>query len=98
MINLKAVTSAVTAVAEYKVYIISATALIALISTVWIKCDNDRTNTLIGESTGEIIHAKDTIEKIKDASKTLEPPSIDQVKEDNKNNHSKDQDNDASHF
>ena len=98
MINLKSLNNVVSLVGEYKIYVISVTALITLISTVWIKCDNDRTNTLIGENTGEIIRSKDTIEKIKKASKDLKPPTKQDISSGNKSKHDQEQDNDSSHF
>ena len=98
MINLKSLNNVVSLVGEYKIYVISVTALITLISTVWIKCDNDRTNTFIGENTGEIIRSKGVIEKIKKASEDLKAPVKEDVFKGNKNKHDQEQDNDSSHF
>ena len=98
MINLKSLNNVVSLVGEYKIYVISITALITLISTVWIKCDNDRTNTLIGENTGEIIRSKDTIQKIKKASEDLKVPVKEEIIKRNKSKHDQEQDNDSAHF
>ena len=98
MVNLKSLNSVVSLASEYKVYVISVTALITLISTVWIKCDNDRTNTLIGESTGEITKTKESIEKLKKVSEDLKPPTKEEVFQGNKSKHDQEQDNDSTHF
>lgn len=98
MINLKSLNTAVSFLGEYKIYVISATALIALVSSLCVKCNNDRTNTLLGKSTGEIVRSKDTIDQIRKARESLKVPTKKQVTKQNIGKNNKGQDNDAAHF
>ena len=98
MISLNVLAKAASSVAEYKVYVISAAAIIALISSVWVRCDNEKTNRLLGTSTGEVIQAQETLEVLDSAAKKIKIPTKKEVVDTNKPKNAKEQDNDSATF